>query len=93
MKLYATVASERASKGQGGNKYIDIDLAVGSTSDSNHFASLRLNIIDGVYTLWLDGEVIKRSDTKKGEKQKGKCEHDLDNYGKCCDCGKWVVTQ
>lgn len=26
MKLYATVTSERASKGQGGNEYIDIDL-------------------------------------------------------------------
>lgn len=24
MKLYATVASERATKGQGGNKYLDI---------------------------------------------------------------------
>lgn len=26
MKLYATVSSERASKGQGGNEYIDVDL-------------------------------------------------------------------
>ena len=26
MKLYATVTSERASKGQGGNEYVDIDL-------------------------------------------------------------------
>lgn len=29
MKLYATVTSERASKGQGGNQFIDIDLTVG----------------------------------------------------------------
>jgi hypothetical protein len=28
MKLYATITSERASKGQGGNKYIDIVLQV-----------------------------------------------------------------
>lgn len=26
MKLYATVTSERASKGQGGNEYVDIEL-------------------------------------------------------------------
>ena len=26
MKLYATISSDRASKGQGGNEYIDIDL-------------------------------------------------------------------
>ncbi len=28
MKLYATVTSERASKGQGGNEYIEIELKV-----------------------------------------------------------------
>lgn len=28
MKLYATVTSERASKGQGGNSHIDIDITV-----------------------------------------------------------------
>lgn len=67
MKLYATVTSERASKGQGGNKYIDINLNVGSATESEHFANVRLNIIDGVYTLWIDGEIVKT----KGNKQKG----------------------
>lgn len=66
MKLYATVSSERASKGQGGNKYIDIDVNVGSAADSKRFANIRVNVVDGVYTLWLDGEVVKT----KGEKQK-----------------------
>lgn len=28
MKLYATVTSERASKGQGGNKFLEIELKV-----------------------------------------------------------------
>lgn len=28
MKLYATVTSERASKGQGGNKQLDIDILI-----------------------------------------------------------------
>lgn len=33
MKLYATTTSERASKGQGGNDYLYIDLLVGSTKE------------------------------------------------------------
>lgn len=66
MKLYATVTSERASKGQGGNKFIDIDILVGSADDSKRFANVRVNIVDGMYTLWLDGERVKT----KGEKEK-----------------------
>jgi len=31
MKLYATTSSERASKGQGGNKFIKIDLQIDGT--------------------------------------------------------------
>lgn len=30
MKLYATTTSERASKGQGGNKFLTVHLQVGS---------------------------------------------------------------
>lgn len=30
MKLYATITSERATKAQGGNKYLEIELLVGS---------------------------------------------------------------
>ena len=37
MKIYATVSSERASKGQGGNEYIDIDFL---DSEKNHIARL-----------------------------------------------------
>jgi hypothetical protein len=32
VKLYATVTSERASKGQGGNEYLIIDLTVGNAA-------------------------------------------------------------
>jgi hypothetical protein len=32
MKLYTTVSSERATKGQGGNEYIIIDINVGQTT-------------------------------------------------------------
>lgn len=45
MKLYANVASDRASKGQGGNKFIRIELLAGSVVDQ-HDAGL----IELVYT-------------------------------------------
>lgn len=67
MKLYATMASERARKNQGGNKYVDIDLFTGSVDNSKHFANVRLNIIDGVYTLWLDGEIVKQDKGRSDE--------------------------
>lgn len=85
MKLYATTTSERATKGQGGNKFISIDLMTGSTKESEIFATIRLNIINNVYTLWLDGEIVKERgifedglmETRtKGERQKGElCEN------------------
>ena len=33
MKLYAKTTSERASKGQGGNEYLDIDITVGENRE------------------------------------------------------------
>ena len=33
MKLYAKIKSERASKGQGGNKYIEINLLIGNAKN------------------------------------------------------------
>lgn len=76
MKLYSSVKSERATKNQGGNKYLDIDLAVGSRDDSHYFANVRLNIPEntGNYTLWIDNVIIKEwdedfNDVTKGKKQ------------------------
>lgn len=51
MKLYATTTSERASKGQGGNEYIIIDLKVGSAKNSFSIGQV---------------EVILNNDTKHG---------------------------
>jgi hypothetical protein len=42
MKLYATTTSERASKGQGGNDYLIIDLMIGSAKDSRQVAQIEL---------------------------------------------------
>ena len=81
MKLYATVTSERASKGQGGNEYLDI-----AVTDDNEEQIARMRIYPkkdniGEFTdviiefsehlyvnghHWLDDEV-----TGKGKKQKG----------------------
>jgi hypothetical protein len=44
MKLYATVSSERASKGQGGNEYIDFKLKAGSTNDSRDVMTFRARL-------------------------------------------------
>ena len=51
MKLYATVTSERASKGQGGNKYLNVDLMGGDKNNPTPLAHIHAVIItreDGV---------------------------------------------
>lgn len=44
MKLYATVTSERASKGQGGNEYVLIDFTAGDKD--NHIGQVELYLYD-----------------------------------------------
>lgn len=51
MNLYATISSERASKGQGGNKHLDIDVFVGSAKES-------VKILEGTITPEGDGYVV-----------------------------------
>lgn len=41
-------------------------------------------------------ENVEYSQVEKGKRQKGdliigKCKHDWDNYGKCCDCGDFNI--
>lgn len=89
MKLYATVTSERASKGQGGNEYIEIDIFVGSRENSVTLARLTVRPLGhegngyGLYD-HMDTLICSISDQEmktpeKGEKQKGEginnCEH------------------
>lgn len=89
MKLYATITSERASKGQGGNKYLDVII-----KDDNKEDIIRLSIIpfkddvgDGITaTIWwaehiyingehgLDAEITTKSKSQKGEDYKCGCE-------------------
>ena len=71
MKLYATVTSERASKGQGGNEYINFNL---KDENENVFVEVRA-IPDGTsnrVSVWIKGHGHTHSvNVQKGEKQKG----------------------
>lgn len=99
MKLYATVTSERASKGQGGNDFLDIQLFVGNSKNSLPFASYRLSIGASpdtdepafIFTNNETGEVEKWIEIKevtKGERQKGERAHDYHGLSRPCWCGK-----
>lgn len=77
MKLYATITSERASKGQGGNKYLFVDIMAGSSKNSERIAILRVEVEGERWRLRLrrpNGEYINDwSGELKGKKQKGEC--------------------
>jgi lipopolysaccharide export LptBFGC system permease protein LptF len=47
MKLYATVTSERASKGQGGNKYLLNSINITSDTVPDYLVSVKNNEKDG----------------------------------------------
>ena len=75
MKLYATTTSERASKGQGGNKYLEIAIQVGD----NREELAKIKVIpevqeyDGVeylsYNMYINGEFFQSRIQQKGKKQ------------------------
>lgn len=44
MKLYATVTSERASKGQGGNNFLDVALLVGDARTQREVVRLKTKV-------------------------------------------------
>jgi len=81
MKLYATTTSERASKGQGGNKYIDITL-----KDKFQLTLVEMSLYPETtgkkYELVLNGisddVILTQFEKPKGKKQKGEL----------CNCGK-----
>lgn len=70
MKLYATVSSERATKGQGGNEYL---LIVVGDGDRNKV--LEINYRKGKINLhWYKPELKGKETSEKGKKQKTECE-------------------
>jgi hypothetical protein len=54
MKLYATVSSERAAKGQGGNRIITTELLVGDKNNSKQIATITLLNRENEYLLYAD---------------------------------------
>ena len=79
MKLYATITSERATKGQGGNQFINIDLLIGDAKNPIDAGRVSMKTTGDVF--WIDyfaphqpGQAVKRVELfkhEKGEKQKG----------------------
>lgn len=95
MKLYATVTSERASKGQGGNKYLDIEIRLGSSSNSKLVAIVNVAREESMKGYGVNFRPIKEagasiffSDAEiegtKGKQQKGK---------ECGLCGKPITDR
>lgn len=68
MKLYATATSERASKGQGGNTYLDIVLTYMDEGAQKVLTRLNMSIDgDRVVLMGDTGEIASK--TLKGNKQ------------------------
>ena len=93
MKLYATITSERATKGQGGNKYINIDLWVGDKNHPITAGSIYFRIENGEYVIMYNDYEIHRQKLPeiKGKQQKDEndelteCEGHPDNCP-CMNC-------
>jgi hypothetical protein len=61
MQLYATVQSERATKGQGGNKYLDIVLTYMDDGAPKVLTRLNMSIEEGRVVLFGDtGEIASK---------------------------------
>lgn len=81
MKLYAHVRSDRATKSQGGNNFIEIELLVGDKTNPQQFAVINLARTRGdvshldikSYELTVVTEQAVNIINSKGEKQKGNC--------------------
>jgi len=60
MKLYATTTSERASKGQGGNDYLEIDINAEKVSLGKFIVKYEEDIVPAMnYTQHTDGYTIR----------------------------------
>lgn len=92
MKLYATVTSERASKGQGGNERLFVDVI---NEDREPIATVNIWVKDNTAEVMVRQWAKDKQDRytiklpTKGEKQKGKLcplNHEWDAQGHCKNC-------
>ena len=82
MKLYATITSERASKGQGGNEFITVDILSQDRITRLLHIDVRPKDMFGEYEILLsypEGGKVYRVKYPKGKQQKGKT--DCETYG------------
>jgi len=95
MKLYATTTSERATKGQGGNIFLDIEV---KDELKNNILNIKLspfgeNKLTHCIIRKEGDEKILWAGYLKGKSQKGECKHFIvkDDYGKeyCQECGQY----
>ena len=98
MKLYGTITSERASKGQGGNEFLDYILSVGSSKDSREVLKIRAKVYHNekaeecfaVYGTWHgaseEEKMLHCGVLEKGERKKGECQNRDANGNACWDC-------
>lgn len=103
MKLYATITSERATKGQGGNNFINYSLKIGNKENPIEVFTLQAKYENGSVKIgwwYLPGgqigktELLFPNELKKGKRQKGEitscpiCKTKYDAIGRCKCCNK-----
>jgi hypothetical protein len=84
MKLYATTTSERASKGQGGNDYLDIII----NQEKENICRVYLNGQDVDILRYSDGAIFKLHELK-AEKKKAECiicGESINDGDECLEC-------
>lgn len=92
MKLYATVTSERATKGQGGNDHINIELRRGHVAQvlvyRIHLTEKSIAVLEGLEdrVLWMELSHERMERLQKGEKQKDECKCPKDYHDMFVKC-------
>lgn len=93
MKLYSTITSERATKGQGGNKKIVIELFNEDREKLVYIEAIpdgtNIRIFNSLNNKYYYLPSHKKEESKGNQKKDDKHVHDFDTYGKCCICGVW----
>ena len=75
MKLYATTTSERASKGQGGNEFIRVEITAELYGKRENILTIEVKDANSIYSVFIHDTLKKRLigtyPIIKGKRQKG----------------------
>jgi hypothetical protein len=90
MKLYGTITSERATKGQGGNKYINFQITAGENKTIMLCGSITCEETEteNIYRLFNAGVLVDTlTESKQSDDNCAKCGGIKDSYESLCyDC-------